>query len=215
MIKNRQLLLIFIPAILLATFIFFIRFVQYEPLRPKDKEVANNNAQKQLEIPIFPNDPIIGDKKAGITIITFEDYGCESCKAQMTILEKLIEKHPNKIKIIWKGLPATQFPYSSNLAHEYSYCANQQDKFLEFSRLAFANNNNLQPEILNTMSEQIGLNEKKLTQCLESGEAEKYISTNEQLGLLLNIQSVPTIFLNNKQIENPQILEHWETLLNL
>ena len=56
---------------------------------------------------------------------------------------------------------------------------------------------------------------KKLADCLADGQAEAYMAKNEQLGLALNIQSVPTFFLNNKQINPPTILEGWEAVLGL
>ena len=211
--KMKYLALIFIPAILIAMLAFFIRFIQYEPQFPKEDEPQT--AQTGLQIPIYPDDPIIGNKKAPITLIAFEDFGCDGCKIQSTLFDSLMKKHPDKVKIIWKGLAATKFPFPTNLAHEYGFCANRQNKFKEFSQLAFTNSDNLSQIILDTIAKEIELDEKDVTDCLASGEAKAYMVKNEQLGLALNIQSVPTFFLNNKQINQPTILEGWETVLGL
>jgi len=215
MIKTKHLFAIFIPAILLVLLIFFVRVIQYEPLFPSDEEYEKIKPQQDFQIPIYTEDPIIGNKKAAINIIAFEDFGCEGCKTQISLLEQIMEKYPGKIKIIWKGLPVTRFPYESNLAHEYAYCINQQNKFSEFYPIAFANNDNLSEEILNLITKEIDVETKKLNECLQSNLAKAHIQKIEQLSLMLNIQSVPTIFINNKQIDPPQIIEGWETLLGL
>ena len=211
--KTKTLILIFIPALLIAGFALFIRVIQYEPLYPKVSSIKNNN--NNFTIPIYPEDPIIGNKKAPLTIIAFEDFACPGCRLQFTLLEKLLEKHPSKLKIIWKGLPVSQFPQPSETAHNYAFCANEQEKFTEFYKFAFTNNTNLSEEVLNIIIGQIDLNQKKFDTCLESNRAQIHIDKTEQLGMVLNIQAVPTVFIKNKQVESPTTLEGWETLLKL
>lgn len=211
--KIKNLLLIFIPAILIATLALFIRFIQYEPLLPDETEIKTTNSG--FQIPLYPDDPIIGNKKAPLTLIVFEDFGCAGCQSQSTLLDTLMKKYPDKIKVVWKGIVATEFPFSTKLAHQYGFCANKQNKFKEFSQLAFTNGENLSQAILDMINKEIKLDEEKFTTCLNSDEALAYLTKNEQLGLALNIQSVPTFFLNNKQINPPAILEGWEAVLGL
>lgn len=211
--KIKYLALIFIPAILIAALALFIRFIQYEPQFPDETETQTTKTD--LQIPIYPDDPVIGNKKAPITLIAFEDFGCDGCKVQSALFDSLMKKHPDKVKLIWKGLAATKFPFPTDLAHQYGFCANRQGKFNNFSKLAFTNSDNLSQTILDAVAKEIELDEKKLADCLASGEAKAYMAKNEQLGLALNIQSVPTFFLNNKQINPPQILEGWEAVLGL
>ncbi len=211
--KMKYIALIFIPAILIALLALFIRFIQYEPQFPDETKIET--AQTGLQIPLYPDDPIIGSKKASIMLVAFEDFGCDGCKVQSTLFDSLMKKYPDKVKVVWKGLAATKFPFPTDLAHQYGFCANRQNKFNEFSKLAFTNSDNLNQTILDTIAKEIELDEKKLADCLASGEAEAYMAKNEQLGLALNIQSVPTFFLNNKQINPPTILEGWEAVLGL
>jgi protein-disulfide isomerase len=211
----KTLLFLFIPAIIIACFTLFIRVIQYQPLYPKIENYDKLNTHESLTIPIYLEDPIIGDKKAGKTIIAFEDFACEGCKIQSIILDQLLQKNPGKLKIIWKGLPVNQFPYPSELAHKYAFCANEQEKFIEFQKLAFTNGDNLSAEILDIIISQLDIKESKFKTCLESNDPQKHITQTEQLGMVLNIQSVPTFFMNNKQIETPTNIEGWETLLKL
>lgn len=215
MIRTKQLFLIFIPAILIATFVFFIRVAQYEPLYPKKTNAEQSNETSDFQIPVTAQDPVIGYKPAPRALVAFEDFGCEGCKAQDAVLTELLQKHPKQIKIVWKGLPVTRFPFDTRLAHQYAVCAHMQGKWLAFKQYAFANSENLSPSVVNTIAKTIGLDAKKLTQCLSSGAAESAVQQVEQLATTLNIQAVPTIFWNNKQINPPQSVEAWEALLHL
>ncbi len=205
---------IFIPATLLAAVFLFVRVVQYQPLFPKEDKTENPES-KTLSVPIFPDDPILGNKKAGTGIVAFEDFGCEACKEQTAIFEELVNKYPGAIRIIWKGLPVTQFPYPTELAESYGYCANKQGMFDIFKTYAFSNSGNLSQTSLDIISEEIKLNKEKLTECLESPATANHITQTKQIARILNIQAVPAIFVNGKQIDPPKSLEGWETLLGL
>lgn len=215
MIRSKTLIFIFLPAIIIASFTLFIRVIQYQPLYPKVENYQDSNTVGNFTIPIYSEDPIIGSKKSSKTIMAFEDFACEGCKIQFTLLEQLLSKHPNKIKIIWKGLPVSKFPHSSETAHKYAFCANEQNKFDEFQKLAFTNSNNLSTQILDIIVDQIDIKKSNFKNCLESEAPNNHIEKTEQLGILLNIQSVPTIFIDNKQTETPTSLEGWEALLKL
>ena len=214
MLRPRQLLIIFIPAFLIIAAILFVRILQYEPLFPKQENIEKQPAA-DFSVPIFSADPLIGDRQAPTTLIVFSDLGCAHCRLQFSLWEQLMAQYPKKVKIIWKRLPVVSFPYSTELANQYAFCANQQGKFLDFIRLAFTNSNDLSQTIVESLARSADLNQEKLQTCLDSGAAQAYLQKTEQLATLLNIQAVPTIFLNNKQIDPPQVLEGWKTLLNL
>lgn len=213
MLSTKKTFAIFIPAILLVSFALFIRIIQYEPLFPDIKEDEQKTGE--FVIPIFSEDPILGDKKSPITIIAFEDFSCPACKEQNTMLDTLIGSYPGKVKVIWKGLPVSEFPYSSQKAHAYAFCAHEQNKFGEFKRLAFTNSDNLSDTILDNIAQEIELNTDKLTSCLESNKPTLNTQTIQQIAQILNVQAIPTFFIDNKQIQTPKTQAEWKMLLNL
>ncbi len=210
--RIRNILLIFIPAIIVATFAFFVSFIQYQP----DKIVYNDpNKLEALNIvPIFNEDIILGDRKAPKEIISFEDLGCSRCQGQMQIFEDLLNKYPGKVKIILKTLNVTTFPFASDEAHKYLFCANAQNKFYEF-RNALLEAGQLDSDTIKSVSNTIGLNNESLQECLNSEELTNYIQKNEALAKQLGIESVPTTFIDDKVIQEPLNLAGWEALLSL
>lgn len=211
--KTKQLLIVFIPALLVAAVALFVRIVQYEPLFPKvdEKELK----QKVVTVPIYPDDPIIGNKKAPITIVVFEDFACPACRDQAAVLDELISAYPKRVKIVWKGLPVSEFPHPTEIAQKYGYCANRQDKFEPFKTFAFENIGNLSEEVLNEIATQIGVKEKNFKECVAGEDAAQYIARVEQIARYLNIQAVPTVFIDGKQVNPAYNVEGWATMLGL
>lgn len=208
---TKKLLAIFIPAIILAGFVFFVQVLRYEPLFPK-KDASQTDT---FSIPILPDDPMVGLKRAGKIIIAFEDYSCASCNEYDAILTQLISKYPAAVKVIWKGLPVTRYPYPSEPAITFGYCAAAQNKFPEFKALAFSFSDQLSDTVLQKIGSDIGLNQEKLTTCLDSEAAKNHLEQNKSIATLLNIQSVPTFFINNQQVTVAPTLEAWEQALGL
>lgn len=212
-IPTKYLLLIFIPIILVTGSFFYINYLQYKPLYP---ETEKNKKEKQTsEIPILAGDVILGKKTAPKTIVAFEDLGCNACKEQHELLNKLIEKHSNKVKVVWKGLPIKKFPHSSDLAHKYAFCVNKQGKFEKFTELAFANSNNLSESVIKSIVNKMKINQNRLKNCLNSDQPDNYIQKTKKLAKFLNIQAVPATFVNGQQIDEPGTISGWETKLKL
>lgn len=213
MIGSKQMLLIFLPAFVVVGLGLFLQTRRYEPLLPKSG--AGSESTKLYSIPILPEDPIIGSPLAPLTIINFADFGCDHCKDEMALLDTVLKQYPNKLKIIWKGLPATRFPYPSDLSHDYAYCANAQGKFTAFANAVFAHNESLTADRLDALAAASQLDKGKLARCLSSNAPAAYRDKTAALASALKIQAVPAVFIQNKQVDTPTTLEGWKVLLGL
>ncbi|KKW41477.1 MAG: DSBA oxidoreductase [Candidatus Magasanikbacteria bacterium GW2011_GWA2_56_11] len=211
--NTKKLILLFTPAFLIAGLFLFIQVIRYEPLFPDQENLPE---EKPIEvIPVFPDDIIIGAKRPTATVIAFEDFSCPACRRQNELLTELLAKYPEKIKIVWKGLPVGRFPYSTELAQKYSYCTARENEFVKFKQLAFANADNLSEATLAEIVKAVGLSPDELASCVNSPAADSHISRVKQLAAVLNIQSVPAFFVNNRQIEAPPSVEAWVDELGL
>ena len=209
--SNKKFILVFIPLILLASLALFIRIVQYEPLTPE----TTVDDQNSLQVPIYPEDALTGDKKAPVTVIAFEDFACENCKVQADLIQTVLKQYPKSMKVIWKIMPITRYPIDSTLAAHYGYCANAQGKFEAFKSYAFENGTALSEANLKNIAEQIKLDTEKLTTCLASPAPKAYTDATRNLATALHIQVLPTMFINNKQIDPPQTIDGWKVLLGI
>lgn len=213
-LTHKKIYAVFFPAILLGSLALFIQIIRYQPLNPKI-EAVEQNAASEFKIPTLPTDPIIGNKKSPVTVVAFEDFSCSGCRAQHDLFLQVQRQYPDKVKMVWKGIPVNDFPYPSVDALRYGVCAHEQEQFDQFAAYAFSNSDNLSEGTLKKISEEIKLDIEELQTCLESERPDRVIEFNKNIANTLNLQSVPTLFINNVQIETPKLLSDWERILEL
>lgn len=214
-LTHKKIFLVFIPALLLGSLALFIQIIRYQPLYPDPITPPTTEDDRPFIIKLNPDDPVLGNKRAPHTIVAFEDFSCGNCLTQHRLFTSLQAQYPDKVKIIWKGLPVQEFPYSSLDSIRYGYCAAEQNKFNEFASYAFENYTNLVIETLDIISEEVALDETDLAECLSSTRPNQWVQDTKQIAQTLNVRSVPTFFINNIQIKTPGSIEEWKQLFNL
>ncbi|MFH1662120.1 MAG: thioredoxin domain-containing protein, partial [Candidatus Falkowbacteria bacterium] len=117
---------------------------------------------------ISESDPSLGNTDAPIVIVEFSDFECEFCHTQEKNLKKLIEKYPDKIRLIWKDYPDDN-SFASAVAGR---CANEQNKFWEYHDLLFNSKNYLE------LAEKLNLDLTKFSKCLNNEDIEILIKKN-------------------------------------
>ncbi|MBT5263175.1 MAG: hypothetical protein HOL80_04780, partial [Candidatus Magasanikbacteria bacterium] len=65
------------------------------------------------------------------------------------------------------------------------------------------------------LTKDIGLRKGRFNTCLESELPDNYMHQTAAVGRLLQIQQLPAIFYNDKQIQQPETIEEWEVILGL
>jgi len=211
MMKTRTIIIILLPAIVLSAFGLLVAIIRYQPTRIKTPNPAGEKLNKVL---YFAEDTILGSKAAPKTIIAFEDIGCGRCQEQLELFDELLAKHAGQIKIILKTIDATRFPVSSAEAHKYLFCAGKQNKLQEFKKEILISKQ-LDKNSLQNASLAADLTQETLAACLSSQKTADYVEKNNQLAQSLGIEFLPTIFINDKIIQEPLTLAGWESLLNL
>lgn len=168
-------------------------------------------------IPISSNDPILGSPAAPITVIGFEDFLCESCRTQNLLINQLLERYPAQVKFIWKDLPITTIPVSSEIAHIYGYCMHEQGLFEPYKTTVFNQifTTTLTSSELDPISTELGADMDALEACRNSQAPRTHIEKNTLLAQALQIQRVPTFFINGQQIQTPTSLNEWIGILGL
>src|SRR3989338_2687160 len=211
MIKTRTIIFLLLPAIILSAFGLLVAIIQYQPQRINP---AKNSDKKMEKVLYFAEDTILGSRAAPKTIIAFEDIGCGRCQEQLELFDELLAKHAGQIKIILKTIAATRFPVSSAEAHKYLFCAGKQNKLQEFKKEILISKQ-LDKNSLQNASFAADLTQETLAACLSSQKTADYAEKNNQLAQSLGIEFLPTIFINNKIVQEPLTLEGWEALLSL
>ena len=212
MLRVRELSLIFIPAILFVTLGLSVQIIRFEPQFPKVSEVA---ASKPIQIPILPDDPLLGERKAPIAIIAFADLGCGACREEISNFLELTTSYPRKLKVIWKFLPVTKFPEPSDIAHDYAYCANKQNKFADFLKADISVDDNLSSDALQEIAQKIKLDKNQLTACLDDKATASHKQLTSDIAATLGINTVPAIYRDNNLVQRQTSVSGWTEVLGL
>jgi protein-disulfide isomerase len=215
MVSKKHLYSIFIPTIFLVFAIFSFRLFQYITIFVSPFDNSDESSMEVFVIPISTQDQIVGNKKASKTIIAFEDVQCTHCATLHTLIKEFELAHPNTLKVIWKPTSLITIPHSSELAHTYLWCAREQNAFLPYLERLFANQTELSKETLELLGTDAGINMSKLTTCLGDEKIATYLDETKQLAQFLQIQSVPALFIDNRQIPVPNTLSDLEVLLGV
>ena len=149
--------------------------------------------------------PSLGPANAPITLVEFSDFECPVCRSLHDILRQLLPHYP-QVRVVFKDFPLDQIHPWARTAALAGRCAYQQDPkaFWKMYDLIYDNQDVISPE--NAYSEmtdfasQAGLNPDTLKTCMASPEAGAAIDASRANGVLLEVGSTPTIFVNGRRL---------------
>jgi protein-disulfide isomerase len=142
--------------------------------------------------------PARGSESAPLTLIEFSDYQCPSCGFYMTHVYSRLNREyvrTGKVRYVVRNFPIASVHPLAFKAHEAAVCAGEQGRFWEMHDRLFANQQALQPELLERYGEEAGVVPAMLRLCLASGRAAATVRHDVSLGLAAGVQGTPTIVL--------------------
>lgn len=152
--------------------------------------------------------PIKGDPDARVTVVEFSDYQCPSCKAVHPVLDELVKKYPNDVRVVFRHFPLPQHPKAAEAAAAAVWAA-EQGRFWPFTDLVFQNQSRLDEIGVEAVVAQAGLDPKKLEAALSSSDKyEKKVALDRAEGEALQIGGTPSLFINGRQLLLPPSAEY-------
>ena len=141
--------------------------------------------------------PFLGEEKAPVVITAFSDFQCPHCAQLGEVFQKLLEKNPSTIKIVYKyfPLPNHQFAGAAAVA---AWAAHQQGKFWQYHDLVYAEFRDLTMEKLTQFAEKLGLNMPQFQQQMNSQEAKDKVIADLQEGQTAGVSGTPVVFVNGR-----------------
>lgn len=179
----------------------------------KEKPIQRNlNEIDLLTKPIiFPEDPILGNPTAQITLVEFGDFKCGACQKVESVLKEILKTYPNQIRLIWKGIPGRNESESALLA---SYCAQEQGQFWKYHDLLFSNQDRLgQQNIYFELAQNIDLDLKKFDLCLNNQIFLDLIQKNTAQAQRLRIDFTPYFFIEEKRFGGALSFEEFQIII--
>jgi len=189
-----------------------------------EKVVGDNEAQQQsptqqsiIEVSI-DDDSILGDPNAPVTIIEFSDYECPFCsRFYVNTLPQLKSEYidTGKVKLIYRDFPLS-FHQNAQKAAEATETARElggDEAFWKMHDKIFENQQSISEQDLIKYAGEIGLNEDKFKEILNSGKYGDEVQKDFQDGQKAGVQGTPTFFINGKPLVGAQPFEAFKQVI--
>lgn len=158
--------------------------------------------------------PTLGADNAKVTVIEFSDFQCPFCERFATdaypqIYDTYIKT--NKIKFAYRHYPLISIHPNAQKAHEASECANEQNKFWEYSNLLFKNQTAWSPQAISDAANsftgyasELGLNTDQFRSCLDTDKYKENVRKDAADGNKVAVDGTPTLFINGWRLVGAQ-----------
>lgn len=178
--------------------------------------IGNNNSQEVQTVeskPSIKGQPVIGNKKATVQVVEFGDYKCPSCKAfEKDIFPKLKADYIDKddVSFSFINFPLPVHGNGAVLAALASEEVWKEDpkNFWAFHEAVFDAQPDSEAEwvtpakLTELAKKTTKIDTDKLKENLSKKTYQPQLNTDDQLVNEFKVNATPTVFINNKQVQN-------------
>ncbi len=174
-------------------------------------------AKDEVVFTITEKDHVKGAANAKVTIVEFSDFQCPACKAYYPVVDKIVENHPDEVRLVYKYFPLTQIHFRALASSYAAEAAGLQGKFWEMHPLLFDNQDTWSRQNdtkeFEKYAAQIGLDVEKFKVDMNSDAVKERVQSELKYAVDLGANSTPTFYVNGKKISNPDSLEAFEVII--
>ena len=154
-----------------------------------------------LTQPVSARDHAEGAADAPLTLVEYGDYQCPYCGAAYPVVKRLQKTLGKRLRFVFRNFPLTQSHPYALIAAEAAEAAALQGKFWEMHDLLFEQQALLEPKIIPTWAERLGLDLEKLGNDISQGVGEGRIQEDRQSGIRSGVNGTPTFFVNGTRFD--------------
>src|SRR3989344_5355921 len=164
--------------------------------------VSAANEEGSIDIVSFTaaEDPMLGNPDAVLTIVEYADFECPACGEAYWIVQDILEKYPEDVKLVFKNFPLEKHD-SAQKAAEAAECAHLQGSFEAYYDLLFQNQNDLAVDDLKGYAEDLGLDMNSFEACLDSDAMEEEVALDFAEGIEVGVRGTPSFFIGKQKLE--------------
>jgi protein-disulfide isomerase len=134
-----------------------------------------------------------------VPMASFSDYYCPFCRVQTKRLADMTSEMPDKIAVAWHELPL--LGDSSNLAAKAALAAKRQGAYVAFHERLMTTPFQASPEYLARLSDDIGVDSKKLITDMESAEITRELEDSAALARVFAFVGTPALVIGRTVVQ--------------
>ena len=169
---------------------------------------------KMPRIPISADDdPFIGPEDAPVTIVQFAEFQCPYCGRAKEILDQVMEKYPNKIKMVHRDFPLS-FHDRAIPAAVAANCAGEQGQYWPMYDVLMSNQRALTEADLTGYATKLGIDMDKWSTCRKDPAQEEEVQKDFEDGSKAGVQGTPAFFINGIFLNGAVPLEKFTAIID-
>jgi protein-disulfide isomerase len=209
-ITDQGYLLIYEPDGKLADKVFVGKGVDRIKATPReDILMIGNSREKTLKVITLDyiqkinttGSPTKGPEDAPVEIVVFSDFQCPSCAALVPVMDRVVQKYPEQVKISFMNFPLQNHRFARPAASA-ALAAKNQGKFWEFHDRLFENYRVLSHQKIEEIANELGLDLEKLKNDMKDVTVAASLSRDASEAARLGIGGTPTLFINGRIVRN-------------
>lgn len=157
--------------------------------------------------------PTLGPVTAPVTVVEFADFQCPFCKAAAPILEQVIQKYPEAVRLMFRNLPLADVHPEAIASAEAAACAGAQGKFWSYHDQLYANQDSLGKSLYTSLATSLGLDLQQFSRCLENHLMLATIQADFAAGVAAGAQGTPTFYVNGHRLAGVLPLKLWDKVI--
>lgn len=148
--------------------------------------------------------PARGPADAPVTIVVFDDYQCPYCVRLNPILDRVMERHPQDVKLVIKHFPLRMHKFAEKAAHA-ALAAGVQGKFWEYHDMVFENHKELNDDKFIAFAQALNLDMEKFKADLDAKNIHDQVRKDVADGRKAGVRGTPTVFINGKRLKSRSV----------
>ncbi|MET0901076.1 MAG: Na+/H+ antiporter NhaA [Mycobacterium sp.] len=148
-------------------------------------------------------DHIRGNPNAPLTLVEYGDYECPFCSRATGSIDEVRDHFGDELCYVWRHLPLEKVHPRSMDAALAAEAAGMQGRYFEMGKMMFEFQEYLEWEHLYRYADSVGCDIARFDEDLRSSKVRHRVEDDAQDAEVMDLQSVPTFFVNGKRHKGP------------
>ena len=137
----------------------------------------------------------VGPQQAAVTIVEFGDYECQFCTRAATYLNRLRQRFPGDVAIVYRHYPIHEHAFAAAVAAE---CAREQGFFEPFHDALYGGARLIGTIPWTAFAREAGIPDTlTFVRCMRGGQAAAAVSLDTSDAARLRVRGTPTFLVND------------------